>query len=102
MSKVLLWEDARLTELMSEVRRHPALVEKIEKAVAAGENAIQIAFDLKPGDEVDIIQSFGDLIGFLAAEVGILMDGTYTHEDICGVSEVIRKKLAERRVIHLH
>lgn len=97
MSKVLVFEDERIIQLMAEVRRHPKLLERVAHAIRQGENMIEVAFSLQPGDEIPTIGDFGQLIGFLAAEVGILMDGTYTHEDVCGVSEAIRKKLVEKR-----
>lgn len=102
MGKVLVFEDERIIQLMTEVRRHPKLLERIEHAIKQGEQVVQIAFTIEEGAaDVPVIQDFGQLIGFLAAEVGILMDGTYSHADICGVSDVIRKKLEEKRVIHL-
>lgn len=94
--------DPRLVALLAEVRNHPDLVKKIEAAEEAGKNAHSIIFTYKKEQgDIPIIRTAEEGFGFIAAYVGILLDGDYVMEDILKVCDTIRKKLEEKRVIVL-
>ncbi len=95
--------DPRLVALLAEVRNHPDLVKKIEAAELAGKNAHSLifTFDSKKDENIDIIRTAEEGLGFIAAYVGILLDGDYIMEDILKVCDLIREKLEEKRVIIL-
>ncbi|MNC14360.1 hypothetical protein D3C87_600980 [compost metagenome] len=95
--------DPRLIALLAEVRNHPELVKKITAAELAGQNAHSLifTFDSKKDENIDIIRTAEEGLGFIAAYVGILLDGDYTMEDIYGICDKIRGRLEEKRTIHL-
>ena len=95
--------DPRLIALMAEVRNHPDLVKKIAAAELAGQNAHSLIFtyNSKEDANIDIIRTAEEGLGFIAAYVGILLDGEYVMEDIFGVCDKIRGRLEEKRSIHL-
>lgn len=99
MAKVLVIQDERITQLMREVRRHPSLMKKIDTAINTGANASEIIFTDTRGEDLPVINTFDQLVGFLAAEAGTLIHGIYTHEEICVLCDKIRSRLADKRVI---
>lgn len=99
MSKVLVFDDERMIQLMAEVRLHPKLMKRIELALAEGEKAHATVFDLQEGDDIPLIRNFNELIGFLAAECGIALDGDYSPEDIWQLCDHMREKFQEKRTV---
>lgn len=89
--------DQRIIAMIQEVRNHPKLFERIQQAQAEGEKAHETIFHLQQDDNIPVIQSFEQGIGFLAAEVGILLDGTYSYEAICNLCDEIRIRLIDKR-----
>ncbi|MNN03042.1 hypothetical protein D3C81_1157170 [compost metagenome] len=78
-------------------------MKKITAAELAGQNAHSLifTFDSKKDENIDIIRTAEEGLGFIAAYVGILLDGDYTMEDIYGICDKIRGRLEEKRTIHL-
>lgn len=99
MGKVLVFQDERIVQLMREVRRHPKLMEQIKAAQETGANATTILFTDTRGEDLPVINTFDELIGFLAAKTDILLHGVYTHEELCVLCERIRERLAKSRVV---
>lgn len=95
--------DPRLIELMREVRNHPDLVKKIEAAELAGQNAHSLifTFDKTKDDNIDIIRTAEEGLGFIAAYVGIALDGDYLVDDIYQICDRIRERLEKKREIVL-
>lgn len=95
--------DPRLVALMAEVRNHPSLVKKIADAETAGQNAHSTIFtyNSKTDANIDIIRTAEEGLGFLAAYVGILIDGEYSIEDIYQLCDKIRNRLEEKRTLHI-
>lgn len=89
--------DDRIINMIQEVRNHPKLFERIQKAQEEGAKAHETIFHLQQDENIPVIQSFEQGIGFLAAEVGILLDGTYDYEAICDICDKIRERLIDRR-----
>lgn len=89
--------DQRIIEMIQEVRNHPKLFERIKQAQVEGEKAHETIFTMGKEDNIPVIQSFEQGIGFLAAEVGILLDGTYNYEAICDICDKIRLRLIDKR-----
>lgn len=42
-------------------------------------------------------ETFGEALGFLAAQVGLALDGAYTEADIDIIAEKVTRKLEKRR-----
>lgn len=42
-------------------------------------------------------ETFGEVMGFLAAQVGLALDGAYTENDIDNIADVIVKRLAKKQ-----
>lgn len=99
MSLVLVFDDERMIQLMAEVRLHPKLMKRIELALEKGEQAHSLVFDLQEDDDIPLIRSFDELIGFLAAECGIALDGDYSPEDIWQLCDHMREKFQEKRTV---
>lgn len=95
--------DPRLVALMAEIRNHPDLMRKIAAAELAGQNAHSLifTFDAKKDDSIDIIRTAEEGIGFIAAQVGIALDGDYVLDDIYQICDRIRERLEEKRKIIL-
>lgn len=93
--------DPRLVALMAEVRHHPDLVKKIAEAEENGKNAHSLIFtyNSKTCANVDLIRTAEEGYGFIAAYVGIHLDGDYTLEDIYNVCDAVRERLEEKRVV---
>lgn len=97
--KEIVMLDQRIVSLMQELPNHPAMYERMKQAEIEGQRAAESIFYLKQGEEIPLIQSFEQGIGFIAAELGIIMDGNYTHEDICFLCDKMRNTLIEKRAI---
>lgn len=95
--------DPRLVQLLAEIRNHPDLVKKIEAAELAGQNAHSLifTFDKNKDDNIDIIRTAEEGLGFIAAQVGIALDGDYLVDDIYQICDRIRERLEEKRKIVL-
>lgn len=99
--KILVYQDQHIINLMHEVRAHPKLMERITKAIEEGEKDHVTIFTLNPGDEVDVIKDFNQLIGFIAAHCGIALHGEYTFEDICHLCDQMRNALEQSRSVNV-
>lgn len=94
--------DPRLVALLNEVRNHPDLVKKIAEAEEAGQNAHSLIFTYKKEQgDIPIIRTAEEGFGFIAAYVGIALDGDYVMDDIFQICDKVREKLEEKRVIHI-
>jgi hypothetical protein len=91
--------DQRIISLMQELPAHPKLYARLLQAEAEGTKAAETIFHLKRDEEIPLIQTFEQAVGFLAAEVDIALHGDYSHEDICDICNRIRIELVERRAI---
>jgi NaMN:DMB phosphoribosyltransferase len=99
MTEIVMY-DPRITALAQEVNAHPKLLARVKLAQDEGAKAHSIIFTGKAGDaDIPIIQGFEQAIGFLAAEVGILLDGIYNYEAICDICDRIRQRLEEKRLV---
>lgn len=95
--------DPRLIALLAEVRNHPTLVKQIDEAELAGKNAHSLIFTFKQGDaDIPIIRTAEEGFGFIAAYVGIVLDGDYVMEDIYGICDKVRERLEEKRAPNLY
>lgn len=72
-------------------RKYPNLRRRLKEAIDAGERASQIIFEHNHMTDVPVIRNFSEWVGFLAAEVGILLDGTYTPREI----DLVCNKIAD-------
>lgn len=91
--------DQRIIAMVQEIPNHPKLYARMKQAEVDGANAHATLFTMDEDTDQSLIQNFEQAIGFLAAEVGILMDGIYDHEALCNVCNIIREKLEERRCV---
>lgn len=91
--------DQRIINMVQEIPNHPKLFARMKQAELDGANAHATLFTMDEDTDQSLIQNFEQAIGFLAAEVGILMDGIYSHESLCNVCNIIREKLVERRSV---
>ena len=95
--------DPRLIALLAEVRNHPTLVKQIEEAEVAGMNAHSIIFTYQKGDkDIPMIRTAEEGFGFIAAYVGIALEGDYVMEDILGICDKVRERLEEKRAPNLY
>ena len=95
--------DPRLVALLAEVRNHPTLVKQIEEAEVAGMNAHSIIFTYQKGDkDIPMIRTAEEGFGFIAAYVGIALEGDYVMEDILGICDKVRERLEEKRAPNLY
>ena len=94
--------DERILQLFQELPAHPNLYERLKEAEHQGEIYTSTIFHLKQDESIPLIRSFEEGIGFLAAEVGILLDGTYSYEAICDICDKIRERLLDRRAVSIH
>lgn len=102
MTQIVMY-DPRITALAQEINAHPDLLARIKEAQNEGAKAHSTIFTGKAGDaDIPIIQGFEQAIGFLAAEVGILLDGLYTYESICNLCNEIRLKLEAKRAVYIN
>jgi ABC-type Na+ transport system ATPase subunit NatA len=85
--------------LRREVRNHPKLYERIVQAQRDGVDAQVNIFSETADKDIVMIRSFEEWIGFLAAEFDIVLNGTYTAQDIYKLCDIIRVKLEERRTV---
>lgn len=98
--KEIVMLDQRIIALVQEVQAHPKLAAKMKLAQDEGNKAHSTIFTAeRDSADIPVIQSFEQGIGFLAAEVDILVYGNYTHEDLCLLCNKIREKLIERRTV---
>lgn len=95
--------DPRLVALMAEVRHHPDLIKKIAEAEEAGKNAHSLIFtyNSKTDKDIDMIRTAEEGYGFIAAYVGIALEGDYTLDDIYQICDRVRERLEEKRKIVL-
>lgn len=101
MTEIVMY-DPRITALAQEVNAHPKLLARIKEAQDQGAKAHSTIFTGKAGDaDIPIIQGFEQAIGFLAAEVGLLLHGSYSYEAICDICDKIRDRLIEKRTLEL-
>lgn len=102
MTKVIVMYDQRIVALAQEVNAHPKLLARMKEAEAQGAKAHSTIFTGQAGDaDIPVIQGFEQAIGFLAAEVGILLHGSYSYDAICDICDKIRQRLIERRTVVL-
>lgn len=100
--KEIVMYDQRITALAIEVNAHPALLARMKEAEAQGAKAHSTIFTGQAGDpDIPVIQGFEQAIGFLAAEVGLLLHGTYNYEAICDICDKIRQRLIEKRTVEI-
>lgn len=98
--KVMVMLDERILALVHEVQLHPDLIARMKEAEIEGAKAHSTIFTTPSGhDDIPVIQSFEQAIGFLAAEVGIALHGDYTHDDLCKLCMSIREDLIQRRAV---
>lgn len=98
MHQIVMLDD-RIIAMIQEVRNHPKLFERIQKAQEEGAKAHETIFHLKQDENIPVIQSFEQGIGFLAAEVGIVLHGDYSYEAICNLCDEIRIRLIDKREV---
>lgn len=91
--------DERIIAMVQEIPNHPELFARMCQAEIDGANAHATIFTMDEDTDQSLIQNFEQAIGYLAAEVGILMDGMYSHEALCDVCNIIREKLIEKRTV---
>lgn len=72
--------------LMNEIKKHPALIRDIEEA------------NIK---RLENTENWAELLGVVAAYLGIVIDDTFTPEQLKEVEEVLRQQLVNRRVIYV-
>lgn len=72
---VIVWDPPQIVELRRELQYHPDIVSKL-------------------GSQTDDIPT---IIGLLAAEVDIAMDGHYTESDLLNVADMIIQRLRDKR-----
>lgn len=89
--------DERIIQMVQEIPNHPELFARMRQAEIDGANAHATIFTMDEDTDQSLIQNFEQAIGYLAAEVGILMDGIYDHEALCNVCNIIREKLIDKR-----
>lgn len=98
--KVIVMLDERIIALMQEIRNHPKLFQRMLDAEKAGTKAHSIIFDTEANaPDVPLINNFEDAVGFIAAECNVLLNGTYTYEDICNLCSKLRLVLEDKRSI---
>lgn len=103
MTKVMVMLDERILALVQEVQNHPDLVARMKEAEIQGAKAHSTIFTTPTGhDDIPLIQSFEQAIGFLAAEVGIALHGDYSHDDLCRLCLTIREDLINKRAVVLN
>ncbi|QHJ80705.1 MAG: hypothetical protein [Bacteriophage sp.] len=100
MTKILMM-DQRLISLMQELPNHPILYARMSQAIVDGKNAHALIFTMGKEDEIPVIDTFEQGIAYIAAQVDVLVHGTYTHEEFCNLCEILRKRLEEKRTINL-
>ena len=83
--------------LRREVRNHPKLYERIVQAQREGVNAEVTIFSETADKDIPMIRNFEEWVGFLAAEFDIVLNATYTAQDIYKLCDIIRVKLEDRR-----
>jgi hypothetical protein len=98
----LRYFDTRLISLMAEVRAHPDLIEKINKAEENGRNFHSTIFQTAENPDMDVIRTAEEGLGFIAAYVGIMLEGDYLMEDLLNCCDAIRERLEERRTIYIN
>lgn len=99
MSQQIVMFDPRITGLSQEVLNHPKLSARIKEAQDQAGKAHSTVFYMGKDDEIPVIHTFDQAIGFLAAEVGILVHGDYSYEDICELCVKITQRLQEKRTV---
>ena len=85
--------------LRREVRNHPKLYERIVQAQREGVKAEVTIFSETADKDIVMIRSFEEWLGFLAAEFDIVLNATYTAQDIYKLCDIIRVKLEDRRTV---
>ena len=70
--------------LNMEVAKHPKLLEELEAA------ALNMQTD------------FGEILGVIAAHVGVAVLGNYTEDDINGLCDLLYHKLQKKRQVVIH
>lgn len=99
MTQQIVMFDPRITALSQEVLNHPKLTARIKLAQDEGAKAHSTIFYMDKEEEIPVIHTFDQAIGFLAAEVGILVHGDYDYEAICKLCAMITEKLKEKRTV---
>lgn len=100
MTKILMM-DQRLISLMQELPNHPKMYDRMKQAVLEGKNAHATIFTMTKDTDIPVIDTFEQGVAFIAAEVDVLVHGTYTHEEFCNLCDILRKRLEEKRTINL-
>jgi len=101
--KEIVMLDQRIISLMQELPNHPALYERMKEAERQGAKAHSTIFTTPTGhDDIPLIQSFEQGLGFIAAELDVIVHGDYTYEDICILCDKMHKRLLDRRTIVLN
>jgi len=89
--------DEAVHRLRRETLNHPNLHARIIQAMQEGVNAEVSIFSETADKDVTMIRDFNEWIGFLAAEFNIVLNATYTAQDIYKLCDIIRVKLEDRR-----
>ena len=98
--KELVMLDQRIIAMIQEVQAHPKLAEKMRLAELEGDKAHSTIFTAeRDSPDIPVIQSFEQGVGFLAAQVDILVHGTYDYEGICDLCDKIRQRLVNKRTV---
>lgn len=93
--------DERIIEMQRELVAHPELRKQIAEAEANGEKVHSLIFTATQDEGISCIRNFEEGIGFIAAYVGIMLEGDYTYEDVCQLCVQITKRLQEKRKVVL-
>ena len=94
--------DQRIINMVQEIPAHPKLYARMQEAERQGAIAASTIFETGHEKDIELIQNFEQAIGFLAAEVGLLMDGLYNYEAICNLCEIITQRLVDRRTTYVN
>lgn len=96
--KEIVMLDQRIIAMIQEVQAHPKLAEKMRLAELEGDKAHSTIFTAeRDSPDIPVIQSFEQGVGFLAAQVDILVHGTYDYEGFCVLCDKIRQRLIDKR-----
>lgn len=91
--------DDRIIAMQRELVAHPDLRAKIAEAEANGEKVHSLIFTATQDEGISCIRTFEEGLGFIAAYVGIMLEGDYTYEDICQLCVAITKRLEDKRLV---
>lgn len=98
--RVLVMLDERIIALMQEIKNRPKFFQRMLDAEEAATKSTSLIFETEAGAaDIGLISNFEDAIGFIAAECNVLLDGTYTYEDICCLCDKLRLILEDKRSV---